>query len=58
MKCNKRKRSEYTYMEIMRSLLYYYWEFLWEDELVEKKYIRVYRIVNAKFYKNNFKRDE
>ena len=57
MKWNKRKRSEYTYMEIMRSLLFYYWEFLWEDELVEKKYIRVYRIVNAKFYKNNFKRD-
>ena len=57
MKQNKRKRSEYTYMEIMRSLLFYYWEFLWEDELVEKKYIRVYRIVNAKFYKNNFKRN-
>ena len=49
---HKRKRSEYTYIEIVRNLMWYYWD-LWllEDEEIDKRYYRLYHIANADFYK-------
>ena len=57
MKRHKRKRSEFTYKEIVRSLLWYYWDYLWEWWVEEQKYYRLYRIANAKFYKRYLKKD-
>ena len=51
----KHKRSEYTYMDIVRNLMWYYWYYYWWED--SAKYYKLYRIANAKFYKNNFKRD-
>lgn len=49
MKWNKRKRSEFTYREIVRSLLRYY---RWiEDEIAEKRYKRLWKIENPSVWK-------
>ena len=57
MKHHKRKRSEFTYIEIVRNLMWYRWDYgLWEETIADKEYYRLYHIANAKFYKNNFKK--
>ena len=50
----REERSKIKYKDIIRNLMWYYWDYYWWED--SYKYYRLYKIANAKFYKNNFKK--
>ncbi|MBO7716649.1 MAG: hypothetical protein J6S85_23990 [Methanobrevibacter sp.] len=50
MKWHKRKWSEFTYRDIARSLIWYYWDYIEEDDKIREKYERLWKNIKHNYF--------